>query len=52
MIFTKLSRVSSLSQKWNSFIDNLLAVHKKLKEQGFLYYNGKVKILDQEEVSK
>ena len=45
-------RVSSLSLRWNSFFDNLLQIYQTLKEQGFLYYNGEVKILDQEEVSK
>jgi len=44
--------VSLLSRRWNSFFDNLLDVHQKLKAQGFLYYNGKVKILNDEEVSK
>jgi len=40
--------VSSLYLTWNTFFDNLLKVYQKLKEQGFLYYNGTVQVLEQD----
>jgi len=44
--------VTHLSRRWNSFFENFLGTYQKLKEQGFLYYNGEVQILDDEEVLK
>lgn len=44
--------VGPLSQKWNSFFDNLLIVHQKIQELGFHYYYERIVFLDKKGVSK
>lgn len=37
--------------RWNTIFDSLIRAYNKLIELGFTYYNGKVAIIEDEEVS-
>lgn len=52
LFYSIIEMVSSLSQIWNTFFDNLLDVYDRLKAHGFLYIDGEVKVLEEQEVSK